>query len=175
MPSASISDQRAALNAGLRAHFPDNDPSLCFAHPDLAALYEIWHKLRGARAMPSRADFTARVLKPYLRHVTIVDVIGAHAGARRFRHRFVGTAIVALVGEQTGRYVDEIVPPDEMARWAAALDAIIDGRSPARYQSRFPLRPFSHLTAEWLVAPLSDDGERANMVMTVTYVMTEDA
>jgi hypothetical protein len=170
----SISDQRAALNAGLKASFPEALPARAFRHANLAAMLAVWQAACGKRHLPSRADFTARLLKPYLRDIVILDVEGAGAGRRRYRHRYIGSAIVELIGEQTGRYLDELVAADEMPHWAEAFDRIVDEGEPARFESEADLAPFAQLQAESLVLPLSDDDARVNRLMTVTYFTSRE-
>ena len=165
----SISDSRAALNAGLKAQFPAAQPARDFSHPNLGAMCAIWRAARGSRRLPSRADFTARLLKPYLRDIVILDVEGERAGRRRYRHRYIGSAIVELIGEETGRYLDELVAPDEMPRWSQAFDKVVDEGEAVRFERDVALAPFVRLKAESLVLPLSDDDVRVNRLMTVTY------
>ncbi len=65
--------------------------------------YGCWLR-RGARA-PAFADFDLMDIHDISPHVIILDVEGAE---RRLRNRFVGTSVVALFGETTGYYMDEI-------------------------------------------------------------------
>lgn len=173
MVVGSIHHQRAALNAGLRERLPVPDPELQFEHQSLIAVHALCARLKGTRAMISRKDLTARLLKPFLAHTVILDVVPAPGGAR-YRHRFIGSAIVALIGEQTGRHLDEVVREERREQWGEAFDAIVAGGVPVRFTVEGTLMGGLLVKAECLAVPLSDDGKAANMVMTVTYVSNAD-
>ena len=81
-----------------------SDPTI--AHPMLATLLAYWHRKRGTRAMPARADIEPAELKALLPNIFMVDV--EHAPFR-LRYRLVGSALVDVLGQDIkGKYLDEM-------------------------------------------------------------------
>ncbi|MGO8915110.1 MAG: PAS domain-containing protein, partial [Stellaceae bacterium] len=64
------------------------DPSNV-AQPILRPVLEYWERKRGARPMPARHDIEPLELKPYLRHLFLIEVM---PGAD-FRYRLLGSEI----------------------------------------------------------------------------------
>src|ERR1700743_2928394 len=83
------------------------DTTLQFDAPELNALREVWaEKAKAAGGLPSRADFDARTLKPFLRHISIIERATNGAGRMSYRYRFYGSALAQRFGEQTGRFIE---------------------------------------------------------------------
>jgi hypothetical protein len=139
-------------------------------HPRIQEVAAYWDsKCRGRRA-PSRRDIDPPFeLRSYLPHLFMLDVVEP---GPRFRLRLVGTEITRAVGgDRTGRFLDEVSPPhiypelhQEIADVAAnfvlryrASDTAWLGRTIGRFHR--------------LMAPLSGDQERVNIVFGVGYVI----
>src|SRR6266481_7226172 len=147
-----------------------SDTELIFDAPELNALRDIWNeKATLARGLPSRADFDARTLKPFLRHVSIVERAVNPAGRSSYRFRFYGSDLAQRFGEQTGQFIEMSVPLDRLPRWIAAYDAVLDAGGPMRFLSYFEIPRISYLNGESFSAPLSNGGRKPNTILAATY------
>lgn len=132
----------------------------------LAFLLRYWNEKRGARAMPSRADIRASDLKEHLGWVMIVEVLPDMSD---FRYRLMGTLVTQyFLKDSTGKTVAEIYdkqnPP--AGKGVAAI---------FRKCARDKAVVRSYGDADWIgegfekfeciCLPLSDDGERVNMIL----------
>lgn len=146
------------------------DTRLKFDAPELNALRTVWmEKARVAGGLPAREDFDARALKPFLRHISIVERAVHPAGHASYRYRYYGSALTQRFGEQTGQFLEMSVPPDRLARWLAAYDAVLEGGQPMRFQSYFEIPRISHLNGESFSAPLSNGGRKPTTILACTY------
>ncbi len=160
-------DPIAALNARARAKGwtfvcgPGED----FDAPNLNAVCALWWSLAAPGKLPARAAFTARALKDFLPDLVIADILRP---GTRIRFRYVGMNAVRYLGEMTGAFMDEYLPPSANERTAACYQAIIEARCPLRVVTRFSMDPIKYLSAEFFGAPLATDGVTPDMVMTIT-------
>ncbi len=138
-----------------------------FDAPKLNAMNALWQSVAPPGGLPARRDFSARAMKDFLPNLIIADVIAAQPG-NRFRYRYVGTNAARYLGEMTGKFMDEILPPDANERTAASYQAIIDARTPLRFVTRFSLDAISFMSAEFFGAPLASDGATPDMILSVT-------
>lgn len=131
-------------------------------HPDIRLVLEYWQEKCAGRLMPSRADIDPSDLRPFLPHITLVDVVD---DARRYVYRLVGTSEVELRGyDPTGKPVseayfattaDDALKHYEITRTARAPHYVAD---PFQAVDRF-------VGEEDLFLPLSNDGVTVNMIM----------
>jgi hypothetical protein len=146
------------------------DTSLKFDQPELNAMRDVWLEKAGAAGgLPGRDDFDARTLKPFLRHVSIVERAVHPSGRHSYRYRFYGSALAQRFGEMTGQFLEMAIPPDRLKRWIAAFDAVIEGGVPMRMLSYFEIPRVSYLNGESLSAPLSNKGKKPNAILACTY------
>jgi len=146
------------------------DTALNFDTPELNALRDVYHeKARAAGGLPSRADFDARTLKPFLRHVSIVERAENSAGRMSYRYRFYGSALAQRFGEQTGQFIEMSIPIDRLPRWIAAYDAVLESKSPMRFLSSFEIPRVSYLNGESFSAPLANEGRKPTTILACTY------
>ena len=144
---------------------------LQFVQPELNQLRDLWFSVAQKKeAPPSRADFDARVLKPFLTNISLVDCVAQSIGRSRYRFRLSGTELTRLFGEQTGRYADEFFPPASLPRWLMGYDVVIDTQTPVRFTSRFILPLLSHLDGESFSAPLVSEGKHGWGILAAMYV-----
>lgn len=131
-------------------------------HPRLMQLYEYWNDKRGNRSMPSRADLDPLDLRALLPNIALVDI---EEGPRRYRYRLVGTALIAVLGQDlTGKYLDQM--PMLFRRFAGnAYDELMARKAPtyAVFDTNLPL--LRTVRYKRLMLPLSADGQRVNMVI----------
>ena len=141
-------------------------------HPEIRDFYRLWLALRRGRLVPSRADLDPVAIKACLPHVFMIDVEG---GGVRFRYRLCGTAVAAVYGDFTGKYVDEFVPATfrdtaiERLRDAATKLHVHYLVQALTWQDR------PHIRYRRLLLPLSDDQRSANILLGIVYAETDIA
>ena len=98
--------------------------------PELRATLAYWNRVRGTRAMPTRADISPKELRRSLRHIHMYDVM---EGGRDFRARLVGTGVFpGLDEDQTGKLVSAHPDPGIRLRFGALLSHVAATGMPAR-------------------------------------------
>ena len=148
---------------------PNPEPDLCAFAPDIAAFYTYWEGKRRGRDMPARADIDPLEIVPLLPGIVLIDVV---ADARRFVYRLVGTREVAMRGrDPTGRSVSEGFYGASAEISMASYQDVV-GRRAARLERREFTTPEGRYGREQVILlPLSDDGERVNMIIAYTHHM----
>lgn len=144
-------------------------------------IFHYWQAKRGARAFASRADIDPPEILDDLPFVYLLDCLmtersGAGDGdAPDFRYRLVGTDIVAhTVADNTGQRLSDLRGQGSQARLAALYRAVVEGRAPFAQRIAYATRSGARAWYETLVAPLSDDGDRINMLFGVAEHFRED-
>ena len=145
------------------------DTTLDFERRELNALRDLWRARAEGKGAPSRADFDARTLKPYLRHIMINERVFVGPNRRRYRTRLAGTALTEIIGDPTGKFLEEHLPLELVPRWSSAYDAVLDGGQPLRLVAEFELPQLSFLRGEALIAPLADNNGRLTLVFGCIY------
>lgn len=142
----------------VRQDLPDDVPD---RHAGTRRLLDLWHRKRGARTMPARADFCPTEMKDLLPDMALFDVESA---PRRYRVRLFGTGLALRSGlDLTGRYLDDIAGS---AAVVERCDLLVGHRRPSfrrdialswseRFWHRYDL----------LGLPLAADGETVDMLM----------
>jgi hypothetical protein len=177
MDQASASDAVAALNAraiamgwGMRCY-----EDLDFVEPELNAFRDVWRARAGKTGLASRADFDARTLKQFLPHVSLMERVAGAYGDWRYRVRLSGSALSHLLGEQTGRYLDEFIPEPFLERWTAGYDTVLASARPLRVVSRFELPLLRLLDGESILVPLANGSAAPHMILGALYVTHKQA
>src|SRR5512146_2050545 len=96
------------------------DPTLSFEAPLLCEALAVWRAAAGTRPLPLRTDMTPRLMKHFLAHVAVLDIVREN-GRTRFRIRVTGTALERTFGGMTGTFLDESLPEPFRSRWEATL------------------------------------------------------
>jgi hypothetical protein len=149
--------------------------ALEFERPELNALRDVWFEIASRKSTPTRADFDARTLKPFLNHVTFVDRFCGEDSRPRYRIRLMGSEVARLFGEQTGRFVDEFIPPQNLPRWTMGYDVVMHAGVPLRFTSRFELPQVSFLDGESFSAPLARKGDTPSGILSALYVKPKES
>ena len=144
------------------------DASLSFETSKLTDVAALWHEKTGENGLPPRREFNARTLKGVLPHVIIADRVEAN-GKHRYRFRLMGTAISELLGDHTGKFIDEAVNSPFRGRWVGVLDAADNAGSPLRIFGRLEYRQQDYIAMELLVAPLGTRIGHADAVLVIAY------
>lgn len=146
------------------------DETLSFVHPELMRLLELWRSEAGQAGIPPRRVMSPRLLKPFLRDVALYERLLGEGGKRRYRVRLIGTAFAQILGDLTGKFIDEAIPTDFVIRWHAALDATLGARTPLRFLSREDTKGMTFLTGEFFSAPLlADDGQMSLVLAAARF------
>jgi hypothetical protein len=139
------------------------DPTLAFSDHFYDHFLEVWRAKAGGRPMPQRSAIAPRDLKDVLRNIVLIERMQRNPS--RYRVRLVGTGLTPVVGDGTGKMLDEFVPSENLVRWIECCDLVLDGGQPLRFLGRVHLQGREHLDAENLLVPLSNDGDEPIFVM----------
>jgi hypothetical protein len=139
-----------------------------FAHPPLNAALALWRDKAAGRAMPARADMTARAMKPFLTQMSLLEQVAVD-GAPRYRVRLHGSALARYSGDSTGKFLEDVVHADRVDGYRALYDTMLTLRAPLRVVSHYQAPEIDYLTGESLIAPLSVPGNDTPLVLSVTY------
>jgi len=137
-----------------------------FANKKLDALLTIWKGLPAEQGVPRRKDMTPQLLRSYLTDIAVYERLSGDERRQRWRVRVMGGKFAEVLGDFNGRYFDEAVPPQHLARWRAAPEAVLKARAPLRFVSRSETANKSFITGEYLVAPLLGDDGMLNTVLS---------
>lgn len=143
------------------------DASLAFGDPRFDPLVAIWHEAAAQGRLPRRSELGPRSLKLLLKNIAIYERIVN--GNVRYRVRLMGTAFADVMGDLSGKFIDEAVPPAHLPRWHAALDAAIAARAPLRFMSRNDTTAKSWLVAEYFEAPLVAEDGSVSLILAAGY------
>ena len=119
--------------------------------------------------MPARADMTARDLKPYMPHMSLLERVGTGRSAR-YRVRLHGTMLTSYAGDKTGQFLADFIPAHLVGSYIGVYDAVLELLTPIRLVSHFQAPEVDYLAGESLVAPLSATANASPLILSVTYV-----
>lgn len=141
------------------------DATLTFTHPDLRRFLGLWRRT-AAQGLPAWGDLPPRELKPYLQDIALYERVGS-GEARRWRVFALGGHFAQIMGNLSGKFLDEAVPAERLPQWYASLDATLGAGGPLRFLSRVSTTGMSFLTGEYFSAPLLGDDGSASRVLGV--------
>jgi hypothetical protein len=144
------------------------DAALDFENRKLADAAAIWREKSSQSALPPRSEFCARTLKSYLPNVIVADAV-EESGRCRFWFRLMGTTISELLGDHTGKFLDDAIVSPFRERWSAVLDSANKAGCPMRIHGRLEYQQQNYLSMELMVAPLGPDTGRAPAVLAIAY------
>ena len=145
------------------------DETMSFDQPDLARLLELWRSKRDAiGALPRREDFGIRLLKPFLKHVSVLERVPAPCGSR-YRVRLQGTMLAHFFGDQTGKMLEDAVPPQLVERWTGVYDAVLEARRPLRMLGTYDTESMNYLVGEALAIPLGNGDAPPGSILSAAY------
>lgn len=124
--------------------------------PILGPAHAYWRRKCRDGCMPYRRDIDPTEIPRLLPHLLITELV---EGGTRLRYRLAGTAVVAAYGaELTGKYCDEVCPPERRASIMAHYRLICEHKRPLLLRHRYLSSRNVPLICHRLVMPLSDDG-----------------
>lgn len=119
----------------------------------LEPVHAIWHEKRGMCRFPSRQAITARDIKPYLKHVTLMRVLD---GGRDFEYRIIGDAHVQAFGRNfQGRKGSDF--PQLAVLGELAHRPVVDDGTPRLLEYRLKFKDMPLYRRETLFLPLGED------------------
>jgi hypothetical protein len=139
------------------------DASLAFQRMEFRLLLATWHDCGDEEHLPSRRAVTPHKLKSLLRNVAIYERVTN--GKVRYRVKMMGSAFADIMGDMSGRFLDEVVPEEHLPRWHAVLDATLEAGAPLRFVSRADAARKSHMVGEYFEAPLLNDDGAPTMIL----------
>ncbi len=143
-------------------------PAQDFENAPLAGALELWRAKASGRPMPCRADMTARAMKPYLTHMSLLERVLAD-GRPRYRIRLHGSTLARYAGDSTGKFLEDSVSPERLESYAALYDTVLALRAPVRVVSFYQAPEIDYLMGESLLAPLSVPVSDTPMLLSVTF------
>ncbi len=130
--------------------------------PLLRRLLACWQERRRDRIGPARRDIDPVDLRWILADLAIVDVVD---DPPRFRFRLVGSNIEHRRDFRwQGNWLDELPAPELRARLTETYGAVVRARAP-RHGFRDIVIEDQTLRSEYLVLPLSTDGDRVDALL----------
>ncbi|MBT3371592.1 MAG: PAS domain-containing protein [Rhodospirillaceae bacterium] len=130
-------------------------------------LYDCWRQARGPRAMPARADMDPLSMpRQLLPNIFLLEV---HQAPQRFRFRLVGTAVVAMLGEDwTGKFVDELRQANQQV--TDQYVETLKRREPTEFHNEYSkydpsVQRKRLMHYRRLLLPMSDDEVTVNMLL----------
>ena len=113
--------------------------------------------------MPSRSDITPRDLKDILRTVLMFERVSQNPS--HYRWRLIGTGLTSILGENTGKTLEESLPTEHIERWTECGDMILEGGQPLRFLGRVHMQGREYLDAENLFVPLANDNGEPSFIL----------
>ena len=136
------------------------DPTNAFVLRDCVELDDLWHRLRRGRRVPRRSDFDARLLKPYLPRLVLVERVSGDLPS--FRFRLVGTSATQTLSERTGQdFNHHTATPEQTERWTNSALLSLQVLQPLR----FPIVRNGRMVGETISLPLADDNDEPRFVL----------
>lgn len=134
--------------------------------PILGPALSHWLTKRGGRSMPCKRDIDPTEISPrVLPNLQIIEVID---GGARFRYRLIGTATVNAYGEDfTGRYPDEMFPPDLQDFIHRIYRQVCLWKAPLFLSNRYITAKNFELASMRIYMPLSDNDAEVKYIFGV--------
>jgi hypothetical protein len=134
------------------------DRTLALTRPPIIKARDYWMTLRGARAMPGRAEIVPRDLREILPHIGLVEMVPLPDGGEDYAMRLVGGKVEEVFGPLTGQPICTALPAETAARWRLVFDEVRASGKPLAVTGRVGFDNQRHLKYELFIAPLGEDG-----------------
>ncbi|HET6161122.1 MAG TPA: PAS domain-containing protein [Dongiaceae bacterium] len=132
----------------------------------LLGLFGYWLDKCQGRIMPARRDIDPIEMKPWLGSLLLVEF---PADPMQYRIRVDGVNIVQFYGKsREGKGVEAMTSDEERRIVLPQYLTVLERKQPAYYESHF-VASDGVLTSQHKLLPLSDDGERVNMILAGLY------
>jgi hypothetical protein len=141
------------------------DSELQLENASLRSLLAVWREQARDRVAPLREEMTARLLKPYLINLMLIERLAPQS----YLVRLMGTRVTQIIGHLQGKQITS-EPAEVAARWYAVLDLTLAEQRPLRYTSMVAYPGREHLMAEALHLPLTAAAGRASSMVLIGTV-----
>jgi hypothetical protein len=145
-----------------------HDWSLAFEQTIPRDALTYWNECRGTRAMPRMTEISARGMKKFLTHVSLLDIETNSDGSVDYIVKLTGERVREHYGSVAHRRLSEFLPEEMEQRWRAALDLVRSERRPLRVHGRMSYGGHVWLYQETLLAPLGGDGDDVEGFLLIT-------
>ena len=133
----------------------------------LQGLYGYWQGKLNGRRMPARRDIDPLEMKPWLGNVLLVDF---PEDRLQYRVRLDGVNIVQFYGSsRQGKGIEVMTSDEERQIVLPQYFTVLDHQLPAYYESQFQTSEGVPTFQCKLLLPMSDDGQRVNMILGGIY------
>lgn len=137
--------------------------------PRLRRLYDYWLAKAGTRPMPARAEIDPVEIPWAIGHLSLIDV--EPGGEYRFRLDAPRNAEF-FKRDMTGLTLADYPFPERATFMREGYDAVVASRQPHLAARDFTI-DYRHWRYEILLLPLSTDGEKVNMLMSMLEIGRE--
>lgn len=138
----------------------------------IKAAFDYWNGKRAGRDMPARGDIEPSEIVPLLPHVMLVDVVHAPLD---FSFRLVGTEVVHRYGREfTGRRLLDLDLDHVKQQVFDEYSLSVERGKPEYFVDDYVMHDGRVMHFERLLMPLSDDGDRVNMLFGVQVALNSD-
>ncbi|MCE9650045.1 MAG: PAS domain-containing protein [Parvibaculum sp.] len=155
------------MQAATRPVSIEIDPA-SLGNPVLAAVKDYFDGKRGVRRAACRADLNPAELKAHLGWISLLDVL---RGGEDFHHRLVGTRVAHYFSiDNTGRLLSDVAAsysPEVAAGILGIHRKAANEMVQVHVSGRADWIGKQYLDFDALFLPLSDNGESANMLVSV--------
>ncbi|MEQ8349237.1 MAG: PAS domain-containing protein [Sneathiellaceae bacterium] len=141
------------------AEVPDGFPE----SESLCTIHDFWlGKCRGSH-LPARQDLPPSSLRPWIGHVSLVDV--AH-DPRRFRWRLIGSRISEALGRDgTGQWFEQLYEGRMLADYVRFYSAAVERRRPVFYRGDLEFLGKEHIRFRSVHLPMADGDAPVSMLL----------
>jgi hypothetical protein len=146
------------------------DERLAFDTPRMKEALSYWTARAANRSMPIRTDLSPHGMKSFLSLVSMAERDRLPDKSSRWRVRLQGSDLDRVIGPMTGRYLDEVIEGEMLARWLTTIDLVVEVAKPMRFLSETQVPDRGPIVMESLLAPLSSDGSDFDMMFSVTGI-----
>jgi len=133
----------------------------------LLGLFGYWRGKCQGRLMPARRDIDPIEMKQWLGNLMLVEF---PPDPMQYRVRLDGVNIQQFYGNsREGKGVEAMTSEEERRIVLPQYILVVERKQPAYYESQFVTSEGIRTSQRKLLLPLSDDGERVNMVLAGIY------
>jgi len=144
----------------------------------LLELYDFWQAHRGPNGLMPADALDPNQLPTLMAYIIIMDVEPSERtpSRRRFRYRYVGSAIDGTNGEyRTKKYLDEINLGNVSAAAIETMERAVEDRAPSHAIGDFVDSAGRALNYERLALPMTKDGKSVSSILVgLQYLLVVD-
>jgi hypothetical protein len=133
----------------------------------LLGLFRYWHGKCQGRVMPARRDIDPIEMRQWLGNLLLVDF---PPDPMQYRIRLDGVNLVQFyTSSREGKGVEALTSEEERRIVLPQYMTVLERKQPAYYETQFVTSEGIVTSQRKLLLPLSEDGQRVNMVLGGIY------